>query len=271
MASSEQRAAPASAKPSTAKISVQGVLNDEFLPPFSLQDFYAFLEKEHSEENIQFYQDVQKYRTRATPIFNVLRQRTQSRATLSRPSADDLKRSKASLRHSNESIASFRQGGARTLDRAHGGSRKKSFAASMASTEDLEDEGSTPQPLMAKGAMPSLPDLKPVLASLREELEDLINLYMTDGSDREINLPQNIRKRVVNEIREKRNYHPDIFKAALENVSTMMRLSSFPNFLKAATNAAHGEGPVSKIQEEAEDEGMMGISSGQGSRATQRV
>ncbi|KNC99822.1 uncharacterized protein SPPG_05196 [Spizellomyces punctatus DAOM BR117] len=228
------------------KISVQSVLNDEFLPPYGLADFYAFLQKEHSEENIEFYQDIQRYRQRALPIFNALKQRNASRANL-RPSMDELRKSRASLRRSVDSVHTSKAA-ERTLVNT------PTEETTPNPTAESSDSIVAPAPLVAKDKEPSLPDLKPILASLREDLETLIKTYMTEGADKEINLPQSIHRRILVEIRDKHNYHPDLFKGALENVTTMMRLSSFPNFIKAAS-AAGGEGPVSKMKETPEEDG----------------
>ncbi|KAI8910716.1 hypothetical protein DFJ77DRAFT_470815 [Powellomyces hirtus] len=76
--------------------------------------------------------------------------------------------------------------------------------------------------------------LEESMRALRADMERIISTYLLQDSAKEINLPDVLRKRILNEVRENNNLHPDLFKGAIENVTTMMRLSSFPNFLKQA-------------------------------------
>lgn len=63
------------------KISLSSVLNNEAPAPYSLQDFTDFLKKEHSEENLEFWQSLVNYRKKALPYF-ARRTRQNSRSNI---------------------------------------------------------------------------------------------------------------------------------------------------------------------------------------------
>ncbi|KAJ3049048.1 hypothetical protein HK097_009959 [Rhizophlyctis rosea] len=73
-------------------------------------------------------------------------------------------------------------------------------------------------------------------------MEKLITLYLTPGGDREVNLPAVTRKKIVSEVKEKGNYHPDIFATAMEQTYQLMKTSSYPQFYKQAAAAATSAG-----------------------------
>ncbi|KAJ3225201.1 Regulator of G-protein signaling 20 [Chytriomyces hyalinus] len=62
----------------------------------------------------------------------------------------------------------------------------------------------------------------------------IIEKFFTPGAERELNIPSHILKPIVTQVTEQNNLHPDVFRDALDTILTMVRLSSFPNFYKAA-------------------------------------
>ncbi|KAJ3023241.1 hypothetical protein HKX48_003845 [Thoreauomyces humboldtii] len=170
--------------PLAPKVTISRVLNDELLSPYGLADFFAFLQKERSHENLEFFSDVARYVAQALPIYE--------------------------------------GGSRRTLPTI--GSILKSSTLSDTESRSSENSDSTLQL--------SIPPAQ--LQMLARRVESIISTYLTPQADMEINLPQTIRKRLLFEVREKNNYHPEIFEDAVDHITTMMRLSSFPNFLRSA-------------------------------------
>ncbi|ORY36428.1 hypothetical protein BCR33DRAFT_476664 [Rhizoclosmatium globosum] len=78
------------------------------------------------------------------------------------------------------------------------------------------------------------------IEKIRDTAREIIARFFTLGGERELNVPSNILKPLLTDVNEKQNVHPDVFKAALDNVLTMLRLSSFPNFYKQAIE----KGPI---------------------------
>ncbi|KAI8847942.1 RGS domain-containing protein [Chytridium lagenaria] len=150
------------------KVGLFQVLNDELEAPFSLADFYLFLRKEHSEENIEFYEEVERYKQFAKT----------NPAAIPRPNA---------------------------------------------AVEPISEEGSEEEQATAA-----------FRAELQKRLNKIVEVYFTNGAEKELNIPSNIRKKLMHEIKERKNFNPEMFAPAIENVCTMMRLSSFPNFYKLA-------------------------------------
>ena len=54
--------------------------------------------------------------------------------------------------------------------------------------------------------------------------------FIVPGSKQEINLPQNERKRVIDEI-EAKIYHPEIFKSAFEHIANLLRINVLSKFV----------------------------------------
>lgn len=74
--------------------------------------------------------------------------------------------------------------------------------------------------------------------SLKAELDIIITVFLTPGGGKEVNLGDSVRKRIVNEITEKRNYHPDVFKLAIDKIFELMKTDSFPRFILRANQSA---------------------------------
>ncbi|KAJ3123254.1 hypothetical protein HK100_011679 [Physocladia obscura] len=144
----------------SVKITVQQVLEDRFLSPFSMKDFHEFLIKERSEENIDFYLELKSY----------------ERLCLTIP-VDLLKNT-------------------------------------MIIPTDLEQAAQ--------------------LKRARDKINDLVARFFKPGKKQELNVPAKLSKPLLIEISVNNNIHPEIFKGVLENVYTMLRLSSFPNFQRLA-------------------------------------
>ncbi|KAI9329754.1 RGS domain-containing protein [Obelidium mucronatum] len=142
------------------KPTVLQVLEDQLCPPFSQQDFHAFIINEHSEENYDFYMAVKSYQELCEKIPEEL------------------------LKDSSESANEF--------------------------------------------LMPKIERAKEAIAAIHLK-------FLTPGSDTELNIPAKILNPLRLELQEKKNIHPEIFTDALDNVLTMMRLSSFPVFCKSAS------------------------------------
>ncbi|KAJ3193231.1 hypothetical protein HDU67_005204, partial [Dinochytrium kinnereticum] len=143
----------------TLKVGLMQVLNDELDSPFSLAvmsmdlllaDFYLFLRKEHSEENIEFYEEVERYKAFAKTNFSAI-----------------------------------------------------------------------PSPLTSEEPQPSESTDSEETIQFRDELKlrmaKIMEVYFTTGAEKELNIPANIRKRLMSEVKEKKNLYPDVFAPAIEN------------------------------------------------------
>ncbi|KAJ3199538.1 hypothetical protein HDU82_000339, partial [Entophlyctis luteolus] len=147
------------------KFGVRELLEDMFLPPFSMKDFQRFLIREYSDENLDFYLAMREYTKYCESI-------------------------------------------------------PENYLRGIGIPKDQK-------------ALENLEKAKAMLL-------DIINTYFTAGGERELNIPSNILKSLIKEVKASHNFHPDVAKDALETVLVMLRLSSFPNFCKQALE----KGPV---------------------------
>jgi hypothetical protein len=53
--------------------------------------------------------------------------------------------------------------------------------------------------------------------TLKDELDSIVAKFLSEGSMKEINIPGKIRNKLMREIQDKKNYHPDIFRVSLEH------------------------------------------------------
>ncbi|KAI8912225.1 RGS domain-containing protein [Powellomyces hirtus] len=177
------------------KISLTAVLNDEVEYPFSLENFEKFVHKEHSEENLEFFHALTRYRESAA-------------------------------KHYPNCISNLRQ------RRPGSHSSMRSISSAFASSSSLGNSRS--MPTASEEMLAEKSDDKAGREKLKDEVELIVTLYMIPGSDKEVNLPSSVRKKVLTEVNEKKNYHPDVFKHALEHVYLMMKTSTYPNFYREA-------------------------------------
>ncbi|KAJ3180871.1 hypothetical protein HDU85_003956 [Gaertneriomyces sp. JEL0708] len=191
------------AKSSKFKISLTAVLNDEHDSPFSLADFEKFVQKEHSEENLEFWFALMRYRANASMFFHTKDHSSSSLLRYRRTNSHISMRSYSSAFNSTTSLS----------NRPHlPSSVHTSNSVNVAGSEDNGSEED--------------------LEKIKEEAEMLVTLYMTPGSDKEVNLPASVRKKALLEVNEKKNYHPDVFKNVMEHVYYLMKNSTYPNFYR---------------------------------------
>ncbi|KAI8622072.1 RGS domain-containing protein [Chytriomyces sp. MP71] len=65
-------------------------------------------------------------------------------------------------------------------------------------------------------------------------ISSILEKFFTPGAEDELNVPANLVRDMLRNIKETNNIQPEVFKRIMENVLTMLRLSSFPNFCKLA-------------------------------------
>ncbi|KAJ3158832.1 hypothetical protein HDU86_002519 [Geranomyces michiganensis] len=206
------------------KISLTAVLHDEVEYPFSLANFEKYVRKEHSEENLEFFQSIARYRERASKVWPSVHSSLRSRRTTSHGSV----RSISSAFASQASL---------------GGAAAGAGGAAAASRERL-----------APGASEEVLDAGE-RDKLKDEVDKLVALYVVPGADKEINIPATMRKKLMVEINDKKNYHPDIFKPVEQHVYLMMKTSSYPNFYREAVAYLQSKNlPMPKIEREATTE-----------------
>ncbi|KAI9206432.1 RGS domain-containing protein [Polychytrium aggregatum] len=195
--------------PTHGKVTCGGILRGETKSPFSLKEFHDFLIKEHCDENLEFYQTVLEYQSKAIELYpnSKLNDRIRSWGSLNQ----------LSLSISRERLSSLAQSAG-------------NLASSPTSPVAQEDISASAEALS--------PKRDKIFGTLRDHLERIIIRFLEPGSDREINIPAPMRKKLLYEIQDKQNFHPDIFIPALEETYKMMKTSSFPTFLKRQTSAA---------------------------------
>ncbi|KAJ3178884.1 hypothetical protein HK101_010092 [Irineochytrium annulatum] len=231
--------------PHSSKVTLAQILNNESKAPFTMDEFRRFLTKEHSEENIEFWEAVIRYRQHAATAFpglahacsnrlltNIMAEHngsitsidalltshaaSESASNLNASTAGDHSQSVTALPHSTtvsalgHSLEALSLGGGH--GNAHGGASDHSLP-----TLSNDSAGVNPEQL----------------AKLRDEVDVIMKRFLSEGSEKEVNLPAKIRRKVTTEVYDRRNYHPDVFRPALEHAYMMMKLSSFPNFIKA--------------------------------------
>jgi len=99
---------------------------------------------------------------------------------------------------SRSSLTSFHYGGG-SLDSAPSTNFNHSH-----SIQNTLDEGlaSIPGPITVNKTLsiPSLEEKRLKISSLRDELDTINTLYLTSGSNKEINIPDKIRKKIILEV-----------------------------------------------------------------------
>ncbi|KAJ3152076.1 hypothetical protein HDU86_005921 [Geranomyces michiganensis] len=289
------------------KISIQNVLLNEYFSPYSYADFFAFLQREHSEENIEFCADVARYRNEALALFPTQNfSHSESHSTLSpilgntpvasptcekppalapavlpadhplsqhsralndrylhnnsgeeirlcdRTSTQSSGTTTAQHRGSHSSSATYRNRCSEssgtheslTSMRYHPHCSncttiQESPTPATSSTDDDHAKATPATACAATSTKPttSFPFSEQFPKHLQEQIELIVCRYLERDSEKELNIPESIRKSIVAQIRERGVMHPDVFAPAIEAATNLMRTSSFPNFLKYA--AAH--------------------------------
>ncbi|TPX59404.1 hypothetical protein SpCBS45565_g07753 [Spizellomyces sp. 'palustris'] len=72
-------------------------------------------------------------------------------------------------------------------------------------------------------------------AILQQKLKILVATFLTPGADEELNINGAVRKRIVAEIDDKGAVYPGILDAVMDKVYDMLRLGSYPRFIKLAS------------------------------------
>ncbi|KAI9193164.1 uncharacterized protein BJ171DRAFT_588897 [Polychytrium aggregatum] len=203
--------------------SLAQILANEAPPPYSLDDFGAFLEFEHTGENLEYYNFVRMY----TEEFHRLAEKYQSVA-----------RSHHSLKGMMPSRENLAEGG-----RLH---PSEPYPAEAIAAEAGESGGHRAEGFRER--LESKRSIRSLICSsaesdamIRQILEKILTLYLTPGSDKEINLAGNIRKKLMNEITTKKLPHPDAFKTSIEKVCEMWKTQSYPKFMNTADSRAPAE------------------------------
>jgi len=191
--------------PGPGKITILSVLAGEHSSPFSFADFADFVKREHSEENLEFYQAAVRFREKALPLLRT--RRSSSRNSLSSS-------------HSGGSLASVH-----SIHSSHSHSIHNTMGGGLAALP-------IPPTVNTSLTSPTSDDKEAKIAALKDDLDTILTLYLTPGSNKEVNIPDSVRKRIMLEVREKKILHPDVLKPAAEHILALMKLSSFPNFVK---------------------------------------
>ncbi|KAJ1513724.1 Regulator of G-protein signaling 5 [Coelomomyces lativittatus] len=71
-----------------------------------------------------------------------------------------------------------------------------------------------------------------IISKLKEDLKNLISVYLETGAPHEINCPNKVRAKVLNDFKNEGQWDPSILEPVEEKIFELMRLSSFPHFLR---------------------------------------
>jgi len=84
---------------------------------------------------------------------------------------------------------------------------------------------------------PSLPEKVEMSSDVKEKfeasLENILKNYIVPGSDKEIGVPASIGKKLIDEVRIKKNFNPDILKQSMDVAYENMKNNSYLSFTKA--------------------------------------
>ncbi|KAL6628576.1 hypothetical protein LY90DRAFT_671304 [Neocallimastix californiae] len=84
---------------------------------------------------------------------------------------------------------------------------------------------------------PNLPETTEISSDLKakfgETLESILKNYIVPGSDKEIGVPASVSKKLIEEVRTKKNYNPDILKQSMDVAYENMKNNSFLSYTKA--------------------------------------
>lgn len=84
---------------------------------------------------------------------------------------------------------------------------------------------------------PSLPEKVEMSAEVKEKfeaaLENLLKNYIVPGSDKEIGVSSSVGKKLIEEVRIKKNYNPDILKQSMDVAYENMKNNSYLSFIKS--------------------------------------
>ncbi|KAI8852972.1 hypothetical protein BC829DRAFT_487144 [Chytridium lagenaria] len=85
----------------------------------------------------------------------------------------------------------------------------------------------SPGPMSAENLnehSPTLPqhDDPQAVIKLKDEVDYIMKTFLTEGSVKEVNVPSKLRKKVLQEVNDRKNYHPDVFRPALEHAYVMV-------------------------------------------------
>ncbi|KAI9138185.1 hypothetical protein BKA69DRAFT_817494 [Paraphysoderma sedebokerense] len=86
------------------------------------------------------------------------------------------------------------------------------------------------------------PGIRPAIVELTALAQSILVNYFTPGGPKELNIAFNIKQGILNGVQVKRNYHPDVFKVAIDKTLELMRLSSFPHFIRYVDQGSRGRG-----------------------------
>ncbi|CCG84482.1 protein of unknown function [Taphrina deformans PYCC 5710] len=248
-------------------LSLTAILGDQTCPPCSLKEFQDYLVyKEHSAENLQFYNWVLSYERRFSRLADEQQNkapRPPPRRAVATPSLRGRSDSQSSRRTTaSSSLSTVVENNSTTelKTTSNDASPDLSFQNSdMAEKERTRGE----QPFVAppiignatvtrgRGAnqLDTLNEQEPTTAEevaqfepedqpFRAEIDRVISAFFLPGAPAELNVTGAIQKRIRDEA--KKTTHPALFEEAKQHVFTTMQKSSFPEFSKlAASNINH--------------------------------
>ncbi|KAJ3129761.1 hypothetical protein HK098_000130 [Nowakowskiella sp. JEL0407] len=242
------------------------VMTKETQSPYSFEEFQEFLAKEHSNENIDFFLEVMAYREKAQPIFGNTLQSIVPAKIRRRSSVNSMTASFRGMRrissqdgapHSPSGTTSFNQvtplssRPKSTLITIHGSREKEKDDENSENKLNRTENGmssvsssisqlhasqvsvaSNHQGIVASCVQSNIPE--EMVVDLKSELDHILATFICPGSRKEINISGVLKKKLMTEIRENKNFNPEMFRDALEKVLELMRNHSFPLFCQQA-------------------------------------
>jgi len=100
-----------------------------------------------------------------------------------------------------------------------------------------ENNHSTYQMTPLSSFSPNLPETTEISSDLKVKfentLEKILKNYIVPGSDKEIGVPASISKKLIEEVRTKKNFNPDILKQSMDVAYENMKNNSYLSYTMA--------------------------------------
>ncbi|BFZ58321.1 hypothetical protein PYCC9005_005383 [Savitreella phatthalungensis] len=243
------------AVPEAAKnLSLAAILGDQTCPPCSLKEFQDYLVyKEHSAENLQFFNWISSYERRFERLGEEQKTKTPKpppRRALATPSLrgrSDSSSSRSSIVSSlltkiNEEKSDADNGMPESAVSSRPVSISEKSGVAPAIDGTVPATGAAPGRLAS--ALSTLQEQEPTTAEeieqfapedqpFRAEVDRVIAAFFVPGGPAELNVTGQIQRAIREQA--KKTTHPEIFSEAKQHVYTTMQKSSFPEFSKLAT------------------------------------
>jgi len=217
------------------EITFHSLLSGEYEAPYTPGHFFAYLKTQHAEENYEFYTAATAYSQKALKWF-----------------IQDLNEKSNSLSHSSSQseYASARRGSDNSHASQYTSAKDGSSWQGANILQDIVGEIHVPKTVLTTSGSVSDSDSNEYYPpdsnlsqtfvaaqrlraqeELTKELNRILKTFIIPGAPKEVNIPHSVRKNIIIQHRDGKNF-ARILDAAVSSVVTLMKTSSFPLFKK---------------------------------------